>query len=100
MQRGTRFSILGVPLHVQHCPSEGVQNTYKISDFFYYFQNKGHVRSGRQVDAEQQHLRLESECFVRSPWELFGVHLGWTFFLARTPLRSDEAPRNVQNNLF
>ena len=33
-------------------------------------------------------------------WELFGIHLGWTIFLACTPLRSNEAPRNVQNMLF
>ncbi len=41
MQRGARFLTLGVPLEVQHGPSEGVKNIYKTNAFVLIYKMKG-----------------------------------------------------------
>ena len=102
MQRGTHFAILDVPCGAPCWAQRGRQKRYKTNAFFMIFQMKGMLGAATKCIPKSKIYRIspENECFVRLPWELFGVHLGCTIFLARTPLRSDEAPRNIQNSLF
>ena len=43
---------------------------------------------------------FKNECFVPSPLGALGRPFGPDYFLARMPLRSNEAPQNIKNNLF
>ena len=44
-------------------------------------------------------IRPENECFVRLPWELFGVHLGWSIFWCAQLGCSNGPPTNFKNML-
>ena len=39
----------------------------------------------------------ENECFVRLPWELFGVHLGWSIFWCVQLGCFNGAPKSFKN---
>ena len=45
-------------------------------------------------------ITFKNECFVPSPLGALGCPFGPDCFLARMPLRSNEAPQNIKNSLF
>ena len=79
MQRDTHFAILDVPCGAPCWAQRGRQKRYKSNDFFFIvFQMKGTLGAATKCIPKSKHCKIgpENECFVRLPWELFGVHLG------------------------
>ena len=90
---------------VQHGLSEAIKNMYKTNMIQYdiaYFQNEVHAGSGHPVDPKETnvHEMAGKLMFCAIALGALWCPLGLDHFLARTTLRSDEAPRNVRNSLF
>ena len=50
--------------------------------FLLIFQMKGTLGAATKCIPKSKKCKIckENKCFVRLPWELFGVHLGWSIF--------------------
>ena len=88
MQRGARCLILGVSVHVQHGPSEGVQNIYKTNAFLLIFKTKGTSGAAAKWMPNNKicKKRLENKCFcaiaLGALWHPLGLD---HFFGAHVP---------------
>ena len=80
MQHGARFAIFDVPCGAPCWAQRGRQKTYEIMCFLLIFQMKGTLGAAtkRIPKINIRKACPENECFVRLPWDLFGVHLGWS----------------------
>ena len=76
MQRGAHFAILVFLVVPDVGPSEGVRNVMILGGLI--FQMKGMLGAATKCipKINISKIRPEKQCFVRLPWELFGVHLG------------------------
>ena len=83
MQRGARFAIFDVPFGAPCWAQRGRQRRYKINAFLFIFKMKGTLGAATKWIPKSNMCKIcpENECFVRLPWELFGVHLGWSLFV-------------------
>ena len=79
MQRGAHFAIFDVPFGAPCWAQRGRQKIYKIKAFLLIFKMKGTLGAATECIPKSKicKISLENECFVRLPWEVFGVHLGW-----------------------
>ena len=102
MQRGSRFFFLfaealrcSVALILQFLmfvvvphvgPSERVRNVMKSTSVLMIFHMKGTLGAATKCIPKItiSKIRPEKQCFVRLPWELFGVHLGWSILVCAT----------------
>ena len=78
MQRGAHFGIFDVPCGAPCWAQRARQKRYEISDFLLIFQMKGTLGAVTKCipKINISKIRSEKTCFVRLPWELFGIHLG------------------------
>ena len=82
MQRGAHFAIFDVPFGAPCWAQRGRQKRYKINVFLLIFQMKGTLGAATKCIPKSKICKIcpENECFVRLPWELFGVNFGWSYF--------------------
>ena len=82
MQRDARFLIFGVRSMVQHGVDEGVKNIYKTNAILHFLKIKASPGAATKMSPKNKISKksFENECLERSPWALFGVHLGWSIF--------------------
>ena len=78
MQRGAHFAIFDVPCDAPCWAQRARQKRCEINAFLMIFQMKGTLGAATKCipKINISKIRPENECFVRLPWELFGVHLG------------------------
>ena len=83
MQRGARFAIFDVPFGAPCWAQRGRQKRYEINVCLLIFKMKGTLGAATKWIPKSSMCKIcpENECFVRLPWELFGVHLGWSLFV-------------------
>ena len=101
MQRGARFEIFDVPFGAPCWAQQGRQKRCKINAFLFIFKMNGTLGAAIKCipKIKISKIRSENECFVRLPWELFGVHLGWSIFWCVQLGCSNEAPKSFKNML-
>ena len=101
MQRGAHFAIFDVPCGAPCWAQRGRQKRYKNNVFLLIFQMKGTLGAATKCIPKSKICKIcpENECFVRLPWELFGVHLGWSIFWCAQLGCSNGAPKNFKNIL-
>ena len=78
MQRGARFLIFGDRSMVQHGLDEGVKNIYETNAILHILKMKGTFGEAIETIPKNKISKksFENECLERSPWALFGLHLG------------------------
>ena len=83
LQRDTRFAFFAVPFGARCWTQQGRQKRCKINAFLHIFKMKGTLGAATKWMPKSKIYKIcpENECFVRLPWELFGVHLGWSLFV-------------------
>ena len=101
MQRGAPFAIFDVPCGAPCWAQQGRQKSYRTSAFLMIFQMKGTLGAATKCIPKSKVCKIssENECFVRLPWELFGVHLGWSIFWCAQIGCSNGAPKSFKNKL-
>ena len=101
MQRGARFVIFDVPFGAPCWAQRGRQKRYKINAFLMIFQMSGTLGAATKCIPKSKNSKIckENKCFVRLPWKLFGVHLGWSLFLYGRRGCSNGALKNVKKYL-
>ena len=101
MQRGAHFAIFDVPCGTACWAQRGRQKRYKINAFLLIFQKKGTLGAATKCIPKSNICKIcsENDCFVRLPWELFGVHLGWSIFWCAQLGCSNGAPKSFKNIL-
>ena len=99
MQRGARFAFFDVPFGAPCWAQQGRQKRYKNSAFLLIIQMKGTLGAATKCIPKSKVCKIspENECFERLPWELFGVHLGWSIFWCAQLGRFNGAPKSVKN---
>ena len=99
MQRGAHFAIFDVPCGAPCWAQQGRQKRYKNNAFLTIFQMKGTLGAATKCIPKSKVCKIssENECFVRLPWELFGVHLGWSIFWCAQLGCFNGAPKNFKN---
>ena len=87
MQRGTRFAIFVIPFGAPSWAQRGRRKHYKTNMFLIIFKMKGTPGAAIKWIPQNKNCKIcpENQCFLRVPWELFGIHLGWSHFWARMP---------------
>ena len=62
--------------------SEGVRNVIKSMFFFFILKMNGALGAATKWIPKKKNSKIhkKNECFARVPWELLGVHLGWSLF--------------------
>jgi hypothetical protein len=82
MQRGTRFFIFDVPSGALCWAQRGRRKRCKTNAFLRVFKKKGTLGATTKwiLKSKTSKICLENEWFVRLPWELFGIHFGWSCF--------------------
>ena len=78
MQRDAHFAIFDVPGGAPCWAQRARQKHYEINVFLLIFHMKGTLGAATKCipKINISKIRPEKQCFVRLPWELFGVHLG------------------------
>ena len=105
MQCGARFFLFcGYRSMVQHGLNEGGQKhiyIYITNAILLFFKMKGTPGGATETILKNTicKTRFENECFVRSPGELFGVHLGWSIFWCAQSRCSGGTPKMFKNIL-
>ena len=101
MQRGAHFTIFDVPCGAPCWAQRARQKRYEINAFLLIFQMKGTLGAATKCipKINISKIRPENECFVRLPWELFGVHLGWSIFWCAQLGCSNAARKSFKNIL-
>lgn len=101
MQRGAHFAIFDVPCGAPCWAQQGRQKRYKNNAFLTIFQMKGTLGAATKCIPKSKVCKIspENECFVRLPWELFGVHLGWSIFWCAQLGCFNGAPKSFKNML-
>ena len=76
------FGFWGYRPMVQHGLNEGVKNIYKTNAILHILKMKGTAGAVTKWSPKNKKSKksFKNACFVRSPWALFGVHLGWSIF--------------------
>ncbi len=78
MQRGAHFATFDVPGGAPCWAQRARQKRYEINDLLMIFHMKGTLGAATKCipKINISKIRPEKQCFVRLPWELFGIHLG------------------------
>ena len=78
MQRGAHFLIFDFPFGVLCWAQRGRRKRYKTNAFLIIFRMKDTLGAIATwiPKSKIDKICTENQCFVRLPWELFGVQLG------------------------
>ena len=81
MQRGAHFLIFDFPFGVLCWAQRGHQKPYKTNAFLIIFRMKGMLGAIATWIPKSKIDKIcpENQCFVRLPWELFGLNVGWSY---------------------
>ena len=101
VQRGAHFVIFDVPCDAPCWAQRAHQKRYEITDFLMIFHMKGTLGAATKCIPKSKNCKMspENKCSVRLPWELFGVHLGWSIFWCVQLGCSSGAPKSFKNIL-
>ena len=99
--RGTHFAIFDVPCGAPCWAQRARQKRYKYNAFLLIFQMTGMLGAATKCIPKSKICKIspENKCSVRLPWELFGVHLGWSIFWCAQLGCSNGPPTNFKNML-
>ena len=78
MQRGAHSATFDVPGGAPCWAQRARQKRYENNDLLMIFHMKGTLGAATKCipKINISKIRSEKQCFVRLPWELFGIHLG------------------------
>jgi len=102
VQHGADFAILYVPCGAPCWAQQGRQKHYKNNVLLLIFQMKGTLGAATKYipTSKIDQICSEINCFVRLPWKLSVIHLGWYLFLYAPRDFSLYAPRGCSNGVF
>ena len=104
MQRGARFAIFDVPFGASCWVQRWRQKQCKTIVFLLILNMNGAPAAATKWIPKPKKCKIhkENECFARVPWELLGVHLGWSLFmcahLGSSNWRSRKVSKAFKNN--
>ena len=101
MQRGAHFATFDVPGGAPCWAQRARQKRYEMNGFLMIFHMKGTLGAATKCIPKSKNCKIspENKCSVRLPWELFGVHLGWSIFWCAQIGCFDGPPKSFKNSL-